>query len=98
MIVFFDNIMILVKIKGIGNNCKKILEVIRQEKLYTKISKNECCKEEIGYIVSTKGISVNPKKIKAVREWKKSVSLHEVRSTLRMDNCFIKCLCGISPK
>ena len=39
---------------------------------------------------------MNPKKIKAVREWKKSVSLHEVRSTLRMNICFIKCLSDFS--
>ena len=39
---------------------------------------------------------MNAKKIKAVREWKKSVSLHEVRSTLRMDSCFIKCLLDFS--
>ena len=36
----------------------------------------------MGHVVSAKGISVDPKKIKAVKERKTPVSVHEVRSFL----------------
>eukprot|EP01018_Ginkgo_biloba_P033872 Gb_14370 [translate_table: standard] len=86
VVVFLNDIMVFSKNEEEHKeHLQKVLEVLRQEKLYAKMSKCEFCKEEIeyfGHIVSTKGISVDPKKIKAIKEWKTPVSVHEVRSFL----------------
>eukprot|EP01018_Ginkgo_biloba_P018667 Gb_31742 [translate_table: standard] len=88
MVVFLDDIMIFSKNEEEhGEHLQKSLEVLRYEKLYAKLSKCEFCKEEIdylGHIVSVKGISVDLKKMKAVREWKTPVRVHEVKKFLRL--------------
>eukprot|EP01018_Ginkgo_biloba_P018968 Gb_14602 [translate_table: standard] len=84
--VFLDDIMVFSKDEEEHKkHLQKVLEVLRPEKLYAKLSKCEFCKEEIeylGHIVSAKGISVDPKKVKAVKEWRTPASVHEVRSFL----------------
>eukprot|EP01018_Ginkgo_biloba_P003633 Gb_16330 [translate_table: standard] len=63
------------------------------------MSKCEFCKEEIeylGHIVLAKGISVDPKKIKAVKEWKTLMSMHEVRSFLILASFYIRFVLSFS--
>ena len=50
-----------------------VLETLRKEQLYVKLSKCEFWLNEVsflGHIVSKKGIRVDPKKIEVVVEWK----------------------------
>ena len=48
--VFLDDIMFFSKNEEHRQHLQKVLEVLRQEKLYAKMSKCEFCKEEIEYL------------------------------------------------
>ena len=62
-----------------------VLESLRKEQLYAKLSKCEFWMNEVsflGNIVSKEGIRVDPKKIEVVVEWKPPRNVTEVRSFL----------------
>jgi hypothetical protein len=55
--------------------------------LYAKFSKCEFWIKEVpflGHVVSPKGITVDPSKVKEVLEWKPPTTVFEVRSFLRL--------------
>jgi hypothetical protein len=60
-----------------------VLPCLRENKLYGKLSKCSFFQREIhylGHIISDKGISVDPEKVKAIMEWPVPKNAHEVRS------------------
>ena len=59
-----------------------MLETLRKEQLYAKLSKCEFWLSFLGHIVSKEGIRVDPKKIEVVFEWKPPRNVTEVRSFL----------------
>ena len=62
-----------------------VLSCLRENKLYGKLSKCSFFQKEIhylGHIISGEGISVDPKKVKAIMEWPMPKNAHEVRSIM----------------
>ena len=62
-----------------------VLETLRKEQLYAKLSKCEFWLREmsfLGLIISEEGIRVDPKKIEVIIEWKPPRNVTEVRSYL----------------
>ena len=60
---------------------RKILEVLRQHKLYAKIEKCEFDREEmtfVGFLVSKSGIGMDPAKVAAILEWPTPKTMKEV--------------------
>ena len=60
-----------------------MIDVFRKEKLYAKLKKCSFCLDNAvfrGYVVSAKGITVNEKKVKAIKEWPTPKSIMEVRN------------------
>ena len=56
--------------------------MLREKQLYRKLSKCAFCLESVeflGQMVSGQGISVDPKKVKAVEKWPTPKSVIEVR-------------------
>ena len=84
VIVFLDDILIYSKtLQEHENHLEKVLIKLREEKLYGKLSKTELVKEEVGFlghIVNKDGLSVDPEKVKAVKEWPVCKNVHDVRS------------------
>ena len=73
-IVFIDNILVYSKDReDHDTHLRVMLETLRKERLYAKLSKCEFWLKEVsflGYIISEEGIRVDPKKIEVVLDWK----------------------------
>ena len=62
-----------------------VLQILKERKLYAKLSKCEFWKEEVkflGHVVSKGGIAIDPSKVEAVMEWERPTTVTEVRSFL----------------
>ena len=62
-----------------------ILELLRNEKLYAKFSKNEFWIREVhflGHVVNEKGIHVDPAKVEAIKKWESPKTATEIRQFL----------------
>jgi ribonuclease HI len=64
---------------------RKAFDILRKNKLYAKRSKCSFCKSSIeycGYIVSSKGITTQLKKIQAIKDWPTPTNVADIRSFL----------------
>jgi hypothetical protein len=60
-----------------------VFSCLRENKLYGNLSKCSFFEKEIhylGHIISGKGISMDPEKVKSIMEWHVLKNVHEVRS------------------
>ena len=76
-----------------------MLEILRKEQLYAKLSKCEFWLTEVsflGHIVSKEGIRVDPKKIEVVVEWKPPRNVTEVCSFLGLAGYYRRFVKGFS--
>lgn len=73
VIVFIDDILVYSRNEEEhGQHLRQILETLRTEKLYAKLSKCEFWLRSVnllGHVVSREGIHVDPSKVKAVEGW-----------------------------
>ena len=70
---------------------REVLAILRQEKLYVKASKCAFGREELGFLghrVSGAGVSVDPRKVAAVREWPAPPSNVELRQFVGLCNYY----------
>ncbi|GKF52148.1 putative reverse transcriptase domain-containing protein [Tanacetum coccineum] len=83
VIVFIDDILIYSKSKeDYKVYLKLVLELLKKEKLYAKLSKCEFWLQEVhflGHVVNDNDIHVDPSKIEAVMNWKAPKSPSEIR-------------------
>jgi hypothetical protein len=64
-----------------------VLQCLRENKLYEKLSKCSFYKSKIhylGHIISGEGIVVDPAKLEAIMEWLASKNVQEVRSFVHL--------------
>ena len=76
-----------------------VLETLRNEQLYAKLSKCEFWLREVsflGHIISEEGLRVDPKKMEVIIEWKPSRNVTEVRTFLGLAGYYKRFVKGFS--
>ena len=86
VLVFFDDILVYYKsMEEHEGHVHKVLQLLRQNKLYAKKSKCTFCTSQIeylGFIVSEEGISMDPAKVKDILDWPILMNVSKVRGFL----------------
>ena len=100
VVVLIDDILVYSKDRENHNtHLRVVLETLRKEQLYAKLSKCEFWLNEVSFlrhIVSKEGILVDPKKIEVVVEWKPPRNATEVRSFLGLAGYYRRFVKGFS--
>jgi len=86
VLVFLDDIFVYSRTEAEHlEHLRAVLEVLRKNKLYLKAAKCEWMKEEVeflGHRIGREGLSVDPHKVDAVRDWPTPTNVSELRSFL----------------
>jgi hypothetical protein len=100
VIAFIDDILIYFKSEEEhATHLKLVLESLREHQIYAKFSKCEFWLKEVGFlghVLSTGGVSFDPKKIQSVMDWEAPTTQTEVRSFLRLAGYYRKFVEGFS--
>ena len=100
VVVFIDDILVYSKDReSHDTHLQVVLETLRKEWLYAKLSKCEFWLNEVsflGHIVSNEGIRVDPKKIEVAFEWMPPRNITEVRTFLGLAGYYRRFIKGFS--
>ena len=93
-VVYLNDILIYSKDKDSHvKHVKQILNHFRKYDLYVKLSKCEFFKnfvEYLDFIIKNDGISMNPRRIKTVRDWPELKSFKDIQIFLKFVNFYKK--------
>ena len=88
MVVFIDDILVYSRSRGEHEfHLNVVLQTLRDKQLYAKLNKCELWLDRVsflGHVVSKDGISVDPGKVDVVANWKRPITVIEIRSFLRL--------------
>ena len=86
VIIFIDDILVYLKTEDDQMDYLRIvLRTLKEHQLYTKYSKCEFWLRSVtflGHIISSEGVEVDPRKMEAVKNWPRPLTLTDIRSFL----------------
>lgn len=86
VLVLFDDILIYSRsLEEHLQHLELVLEILREHELYANLNKCIFAKKRVEYlscIISGQGVEVDPKKIRAIKEWLVPTNAREVRGFL----------------
>ena len=92
VVIYLDDILIFSRTwEDHLRNVGAVLQRLRDSKLYAKLSKCEFGKESVeflGHVVSNEGVSVDAKKVEAIKEWPVPTNIHDLRAFLGLANYY----------
>jgi hypothetical protein len=98
--VYLDDILIYSQdVQKHTEHIRQVLQTLRQNQLYAKVSKCDFFKTEIqylGHIISKEGIKVNPKIIEDIKTWPKPNTIKQIQSFLGLTGYYRKFVEGYS--
>jgi len=98
--IYLDDILVFSKSEEEHvEHVREVLEMLRREKLYAKLSKCEFGKRELtflGHVIGADGIKVDTKKIEVIKNWPQPTDVHSLRQYLRLANHFRKFIRGFA--
>ena len=98
VIIYLDDILIYSKTKKEHiQHLQTVLEILRKHKLYAKWKKCDIIQqyvEYLGHFISADGISVDQRKIAAIRDWPAPTNVSELRSFLGLASYYRKFVKG----
>ena len=100
ILVYLDDILIYsCSIEEHWDHLRIALDRLRRAKLYGRLHKCEFLKDKVDYLgfeVSQDGIHASPEKVKAVLDWPRLQSVHDIRSFLGLASYYRKFIKGFS--
>ena len=98
--VYLDDILVYSRsIEEHWDHLERALERLRQGKLYGRLHKCEFLKDKVDYLgfeVSANGVNASPEKVKAILDWPRPQTVHDIRSFLELASYYRKFIWGFS--
>jgi hypothetical protein len=100
VIVFLDHILLYSKLEeDHENHVRMVLQVLREHQLYAKLIKCLFYQNKIhylGHIISEEGIVMDPEKIEAIKGWKTTKNVIEVKYFRGLASYYRRFIVGFS--
>ena len=98
VLVYLDDILIYSRsIEEHWDHLQHAMEKLRQAKLYGCLHKCEFLKDKVDYLgfeVSVEGVNASPEKVKAILDWPRPQTVHDIRSFLGLASYYRKFIRG----
>ncbi|KAJ9524507.1 hypothetical protein QJQ45_019534 [Haematococcus lacustris] len=100
VLVYLDDILVMSRSPAEHvQHLREVLQVMKDNNLYAKLSKCEFNKPELkflGHIVGRHGIAVDPAKVQVIKDWPMPTCLKELQAFLGLANFFRRFIAGYS--